>query len=343
MRFMVIGTGFGETHLGWLAETPGARVEVLGYRRDRRRALDLAGRFGVPEVTADPQAWLGKVDALAVVTPPDTHEPHIEAGLAAGLLVVTDKPLAADLATAARLAGDARARQGRAAVVFQWRTHPALRRLRDVCASGRLGAVVRIDLEFHHDFLSGPSTRWPWRHQRAAAGAGALGDQGVHLFDLLGWLTPGPWSVSAGTASIVWPRRRSGQDLVACETEDVAEVLLRRPGTVTEAHARVLVSRVSTGFRELRARVQGTVGGAEVRADPEDGSARLRIFGAEPSRHEYGPTSMNPYTEVLTEPASPAIAGFAAGHAAQALLEQALSTIQKSSFQKSSLPTKEFT
>jgi predicted dehydrogenase len=238
--------------------------------------------------------------------------------------VVSDKPLAADLPSAARLAERARTLPGRAVVVFQWRTHPALRRLRELCASGGLGTFIRADLEFHHDFLSGPATRWPWRHQRAAAGAGALGDQGVHLFDLLGWLVPARWSVSAGTASIVWPRRASGQGFVECETEDVAEVLLDGDGG--RARARVLVCRVSAGFRELRVRIQGTTGSAEVHADPDDGSARLRVFGAEPSERVFGPQPMNPYLDLLGDPGSPAIAGFDAGYAAQDLLDQSLRT-----------------
>ncbi|GLZ37115.1 hypothetical protein Acsp05_07400 [Actinokineospora sp. NBRC 105648] len=323
MDFLVVGAGFGEQHLTWISECPGARVRLIGYRRDGDRARRLAARFPGATATADPLSAItaGAVDALVVASPPDTHERYLAAGLAAGLRVVSDKPLAHDLPTAARLAEAAAGHPGRAAVSFQWRANRALRVLRELCARGELGELVHLDLDFRHDFLAGPRTAWPWRHRWETAGAGALGDQGVHLFDLLAWLAPGSWAVTAGTASVVWPRRSHGPDQVACETDDVAEVLLGRDDGA--ARARVFVSRVSTGERALRVRVQGADGSAEVSANPDDGSATLRRHPAGSST-DFGPDPMNPYPGLLSGDDPVTVADFTAGHAAQALVEQAL-------------------
>ncbi|MGK4580988.1 Gfo/Idh/MocA family protein [Kitasatospora sp. HPMI-4] len=330
---MLVGAGFGETHLGWLTECTDASVEVLGYQKNKARALDLAERYGVPQVSDDPIQAIadGGIDALAVVSPPDTHEALISAGLEAGLLVFSDKPLASSAQATALLVERAKAAANGAFVTFQWRVNPGLRRLREVCAQGDLGTVVRVDLEFHHDFLAGPTTAWPWRHRRETAGAGTLGDQGVHMFDLLGWLAPGAWSVVAGTSSVAWPRRSHEGGVVECETEDIADVLLA--DTDGPARARVLVSRVSAGRRALRVVVHGTKGYAVLSANPDSGSATLTVVTGEPlapSVTNFGPHSMNPYEFVLTRIArgvemdSTGVADFSAGHAAQLLLEEAL-------------------
>lgn len=327
MRFMLVGTGFGATHLAWLSECPQASVEVLCHERNAWRARNLAARFGVPRTATDPIAVIGGggIDAVAVVSPPATHESIVTAAVAAGLLVVVDKPLARDVEAAARLAGLAARTRARAYVVFQWRHNPAFARLRELCADGRLGGIVRLDLDFHHDFLAGPGTAWPWRHRGGDPGAGALSDQGVHLFDLVRWLAPGDWRVSAAAGSVVWASRTGPSGPVDCAAEDTAEVLLR--DGAGPAQARVAVSRVSPGYRRLRAVVQGTGGLAELSADPADGGAVLRVFSGTdaPETVESGPHPMNPYPLILqgAAPHAHGVADFADGHAAQALQEQA--------------------
>lgn len=332
MRFVVAGTGFGATHLQWLAECEQATVHALCYRTDRERAAELAGQWDVARISDDVHEVIagGDVDALAVVSPPQTHEELIAAGLRAGLLVVSDKPLAADVAAARRLAEQARGTGGRAAVTFQWRANPALQRLRALCAGGDLGSVLRADLEFHHDFLAGSGTSWPWRHRRDTAGAGALGDQGVHLFDVLRWTVPGEWSVSAATALLA-PQERHAPDggTVVCETDDIAEVWLA--DAAGGRRARVLVSRISSGYRAVRVTLQGTAATALVQASPDSGEATLTVWAAgrsEPQVEQFAPDSMNPYRAVLATAAGEAdgeqVAGFDDGLAAQVLLAEAL-------------------
>lgn len=330
---MVIGTGFGEQHLKWISGCQDTTVEFIGYHRDERRARELAERYGGAGVTDDPLSVLasGAVDAVAVASPPDTHEAFLRAALTAGLVAISDKPLAADLAGSWRLVEAAAVvARARATVTFQWRSHPALRALRDDLDAGVLGEVVHVDLEFHHDFLAGQHTDWPWRHRRSTAGAGALGDIGVHLFDLLRWLVPGAWSVKYGTASLLWPQRSSADGPVVCETEDMAEVLLElaeRP-----VRARVYASRVSTGHRVLRARVQGTAGTAEVSASPDDGSATLVRHSADPGASATTPFAaavVNPYPSLLSALTTDGsdrlwVPSFYDGYCAQALLEAAL-------------------
>jgi predicted dehydrogenase len=322
---MLVGTGFGETHLDWLSEIPGASVTALCYQQNGDHARQLADRYRIPQVSPDPGAVLGSgdVDAMAVVTPPATHEPLIMAGLSAGLRVCTDKPLAADSQGARRLALAGASHPGRTMVTFQWRANPMLRRLRELCTQGQLGRPLLAEFEFHHDFLAGPGTRWPWRHDRGVAGAGALGDQGVHLFDLLQWLLPSQWTVTAGTVMLAWPNREWNGELVSCHTEDIANIQLADEGAGTVA--RVTVSRISAGFREVRVTIHGMTGTARCAISPEDGSGLLVTSGLDdgsPTVSEYGPYPMNPYRDFAA--GRPGIADFADGYAAQLLMEEAL-------------------
>lgn len=333
VRFAVAGTRWGQTHLRWLTDCERATIRTLCYRSDRERARDIADEWSVPEISADVPAVLasGEVDALAVAVPPDAREDLVTAGLDAGVLVVTDKPLAQDAATAERLARRARSAPGRAVVCFQWRANPALRRLRTLCADGTLGSVLTVDLEFQHDFLAGDATKWRWRHRRDAGGAGALADLGVHMFDVLRWLVPGRWSVDAATAVITALKRYLPDgEAVECESEDIADVWLAE----AEGHrrARVFVSRVCTGYRTIRVAVQGTAATAVVEADPNGGAATLTVSagpGAQRTTEDFPAGAMNPYDRILAEmsaggPGTWDMAGFDDGLAAQLLLEEAL-------------------
>ena len=331
MRFAVAGTRWGQTHLRWLTDCDRARVSTLCYRSDAERAREIAGQWNVPRISADVPAVLasGEVDALAVAVPPDAREDLLNAGLDAGVLVVTDKPLAHDSATAARLAARARASTGRAVVCFQWRGNPALRALRDLCAGGELGTVFTVDLEFQHEFMAGDTTRWRWRHHRAAGGAGALADLGVHMFDVLRWMVPGDWAVESARAMITAPKRTLPDgETIDCESEDIADVGLIDSGSARRA--RVFVSRVCTGYRTIRVAVQGTAATAVVEADPNGGAATLTLSGPDGRREirEFPGDAMNPYDRILAETAAGPdawdMAGFDDGLAAQLLLEEAL-------------------
>lgn len=322
MRFLVIGSGFGQQHLEWISRCPEIDVRFLGYRQDEQRARALATRFGVSSITDEPMAVItsGEVDAVAVASPPSTHEAFIEAGLKAGLFVVSDKPLAVDAAGAARLAETAAAAGTTAVTTFQWRTNPGLRELRARVIRGDLGDIAHLDLAFRHDFLAGPRTSWPWRHRWETSGGGALGDMGVHLFDQLRWIIPRDWSVVRGTASVAFGKRQAGTTTIDCETDDIAEVLL----TGGEVTARVLVSRVSSGCRSFEIRVQGTRAHGVVTASPDDGSSVLTMHtsGGQPEVTRFQPNGMNPYAALVAK--DPELAGFADGYSAQVLLEEAL-------------------
>ena len=293
--FAMIGNGFARQHLAWLAEVPRARVEVLCHASDGQAARSTAAQYAIPRVsTQTADAFEGGIDVVSIVTPVDTHADLVLRALAAGSAVVCDKPLAMTVDEAVALASAADGTSSM--VMFQWRFHPAVDALRELVGTGRLGAVVDVTASFDHDFLASPEQVSTWRHDPARAGAGALADQGVHLFDLLEWITAGDYRVTDAAARVVHPVRDDGSRPVMCGTEDVATVLL---ASTRDAHlAQVRVSRVSGGLRRLRIAVHGTQGFAELEIDPETEAAALRD-GPDDLRR-WSPGSLrNPYEALL--------------------------------------------
>lgn len=322
MRAALIGTGFGEQHLSWLTECPQVELDSVVYATNRERAERLARRFGAVKVSDDAaDATDGPSDLVIIASPVFLHAEHAARALSNGKSVVCEKPLALTAAQAQALCAAAKEHDAATMVMFQWRFHPALQALRDALRRGRLGRPVCADLQFHHDFLAGEQTPFPWRHAPGKAGAGAFADMGVHLFDLLRWLTGEEFHVAGALSSTRWTSRRSAAGTVAGDTEDTGTALLRAdsgfPVTVS-------VSRVTGGRRSLRVSLSGDAGSAWADVCPETTAASLTssvpgVEGAWPSGSLH-----NPYLDFLA-PVSGTVGShvpdFSAGLAAQRLLD----------------------
>lgn len=334
MKFIVAGLGFGEQHLVWLSECPGVDIAGLHIRAPSEKADLTASKFGIGAVSKDLPSLIKEVsaDAIVVATPPKSHASLIKMGMSAGLAVFSDKPLTSSLEDASQLINDSANSPGKAHVTFQWRHHAGIAYLRDKILTGAIGRLSHIEIAFHHDFLASQNTLWPWRHIRKEAGAGALGDQGVHLFDLVRFITRQEWSVTSATGHQMWQERLFNGERIKCETEDVASVALSASNQ--SSHAFVHVSRVATGMRSLVVRAFGTSGTIELSLAPDDGSGSLSHFDGATVLHAetYNQPSLNPYSAFLesqTDQTTWVGATFEDGYAAQKLLETAVSQIEQ--------------
>jgi len=82
------------------------------------------------------------VDAVIVLTPPNTHRDVVVRCAAAGKHVLLEKPLEVDTRRAVELVDACRRAGLRLGVVLQHRFRPAARRLREILDSGRLGDIA---------------------------------------------------------------------------------------------------------------------------------------------------------------------------------------------------------
>ncbi|MEU5365190.1 Gfo/Idh/MocA family oxidoreductase [Streptomyces sp. NPDC005925] len=178
LEVALIGAGLiARLHLdAWLRA--GARVRV---HSDDGRAEDLARDFGVTSVGSLAEALDG-ADAVDICTPTESHHAIAMAAVAAGVGVVCEKPLSADVAQAEEIVAAAERAGVPLYPAHDLRFSPPFARLHDLVAAGRLGegAVARFTVTGYHPR--------PWTGRVPARAGGILTDQMLHGADLAHWI-----------------------------------------------------------------------------------------------------------------------------------------------------------
>ncbi len=125
------------------------------------------------------------IDAVIVTTPPSTHAPAVLAGLRAGRHVLCEKPLTLDLRAADQISAEAEERKRCVFSVNNWRHAPALSRLIELSASGRLGRIRHAQLRVLRTRPSVSALPGDWRKDPAISGGGIFVDHGWHSLYLM--------------------------------------------------------------------------------------------------------------------------------------------------------------
>ena len=154
-------------------------------------AQRVADRYGVARAVGDYAELLASddVNAVAIVTPNDSHAELAVAALEAGKHVLCEKPMALDLAEARRMQEAADASGLVTGINFTWRHPSAARYARDLVESGEIGRIYHVFGCFQQGWLRDPNTPRVWRLRREKTGTGTLGDIGSHILDLAEWVT----------------------------------------------------------------------------------------------------------------------------------------------------------
>jgi predicted dehydrogenase len=223
------------------------------------------------------------IDFVAIVTPNHLHLPVAEAALKAGFPVMSDKPATATYAEVLTLE-KAVAESGLPyGLTHTYAGYALVREAREICASGKLGQIRKIAVEYLQGWLSQPIERSgqkqaAWRSDPGLSGpGGCIGDIGVHAFHLLEYVTGLQVKELNATLLSVVEKRRVDDDCTA----------LLRLGN--GASGVLMTSQVAAGERNgLRLRVYGEAGSLEwAQEDPN----RLRVKwldGPEEIRHAAG-------------------------------------------------------
>jgi predicted dehydrogenase len=214
LRFLQVGMGgMGNTWLRTVQETEGA--EFSGFVEvNQAIARDQAAKYGfqaLPVYASMREALSADgFDAVINVTPPQFHRDVSCAALEAGIPVLSEKPLA-DTPEAARDIVRTADRTGVLHVVAQnYRYRPVTQTLRQVTASGELGRVGAVTIEF----FRGPHFGG-FREEMAYP---LIVDMSIHHFDLLrfflgadpvrvqgrSWNPPWSWFKGDASASVTF-------------------------------------------------------------------------------------------------------------------------------------------
>jgi predicted dehydrogenase len=225
-----------------------SRAAAADYRIDPERAYpDLATMFAAEAARDD------GIDFVSIVTPNHHHLPAARAALAAGVAVMSDKPMTASLAEALELA-DLVAQAGRPyALTYTYSGYPLVREARARVAAGAIGTVRKVVVEYPQGWLAGPAEgkQAEWRVDPARSGAGGcIGDIGVHAFQLAEFVTGLRVTRLLADLAAVVPGRA---------LDDDCTILLRFDNG---ARGVLLASQIEVGeLNGLRIRVYGDKGG----------------------------------------------------------------------------------
>jgi predicted dehydrogenase len=203
IRVGLVGSGhIGTVHAIALqqladADLVDARLTAT-FDDDPERAGKVARRHGgEPHDTLE--SLLDSVDVVWVCTWTAAHLAAVEAAADRGVPIFCEKPLAPDLAGAARVAAALERVPHQVGLVLRW--SPVFRKLAETVASGRYGrvlaSVMRDDQYFPVQGLYGST----WRGNVEHAGGGTVIEHSIHDVDVLRWTLGDPVEVSARTAT----------------------------------------------------------------------------------------------------------------------------------------------
>ena len=181
MRIGLLGVGrIGATHAELLARHPEVTELVLGDAVVER-AHEVAGRVGVRAVESIDAMFATPLDGLVIATPTTTHADLIERGVAAGLTVFCEKPVATDLRRTVEVAERVAAADGRVQIGFQRRFDQGYRAAKQALDSGVIGTLHRL-----HLLTADPA---PPPAEYIPLSGGIFRDCHIHDFDIALWLT----------------------------------------------------------------------------------------------------------------------------------------------------------
>ena len=149
----MFGTGFWARYqlAGW-RELPNVECTAI-FNRTLSKAQTLAREFGIPAAYDDAEELLQKEepDFIDVVTSVETHSKYVQLAAAHKLPVISQKPLAPSLQTAEEMVRTCRGAGVPFFVNENWRWQTPIRQLKQILASGTIGAPFRARL----DMISG--------------------------------------------------------------------------------------------------------------------------------------------------------------------------------------------
>ena len=194
------------------------------------------------------------IEAVAIVTPNHLHYPVAREFLKRGIHVICDKPLTSTLSDARKLVKAAEKSDALFVLTHNYTGYPMARQAREMIANGELGEIRLVQAEYPQDWLTEDeqNKQAQWRTDPDQAGAGCIGDIGVHAYNLACFISGlEVEELSADMHTFVEGRR----------VDDNCHVMLRWKGG---ARGMLWSSQVAPGNENaLKLRIYGTKGGLE--------------------------------------------------------------------------------
>lgn len=253
MRVGISGLGnIGQRHLEMLSAFPDVQVVAAAEPRlvgePSAATVPVYGEF-------EEMLERASLDAVVIASPSGMHAEQGVSAAAAGVHVITEKPLATTMGGAESLVAACASQGVQLAVVHQYRFHAPLVLLKRAIDSGALGKVIYLNVSIYwRRSTTYYAENGGWRGTWKWDGGGALMNQGIHAVDLARWLVGPIETVTALMTNV----------LHEIEGEDTACVALEfaRGGL-----GMLQVTTCSSENQPAIVTVEGTEGSAVVRGE----------------------------------------------------------------------------
>ncbi|MEP2889819.1 Gfo/Idh/MocA family protein [Tateyamaria sp.] len=234
---------------GALSSTP-EKAQASGQALGLERIYDDFKQMAIREARLK-----NGIEAVSIVTPNHVHYAAAREFLKRGIHVICDKPLTSTLADAKKLVKAAEASDALFVLTHNYTGYPMVRQAREMIASGQIGNIRVVQVEYPQDWLTQDETfkQAEWRTDPARSGAGgSTGDIGTHAHNLACFVTGLRVESLAADLDAFVPGR---------QVDDNGHVMLRFEGG---AKGMLWCSQVAPGNENaLRVRVYGDKGGLE--------------------------------------------------------------------------------
>lgn len=194
VRVGVIGLGnMGKYHADYLLQGKVNRCELAAVASSSAAKLEKFSQIRTFP-TGEEMIACGKLDAVLIATPHYSHTTLGLHALDAGLHIMVEKPISVHKADCERLIAAHRSKPGLVfGAMFQLRTEPRYRKLKQLIETGELGQIVRVNWIITDWFRTEAYyASGGWRATWKGEGGGALLNQCPHQLDLLQWLVGMP-------------------------------------------------------------------------------------------------------------------------------------------------------
>jgi len=201
MRIGVIGAAgkIGQMRVQNILDHPACELAaVVDMTLEQAKAF----ANGAPAFTDLEEFLAVDMDAVVISTPAHVREPLCVAAFAAGLHVLSEKPLANTVDASRRIIKAAKKANRHLGGGFNMRYYPAFAYVKDVVSSGKIGEIDHIRVYGGHQGLA--NFAHDWEYQSDKSGGGALWDVGIHMTDIARHLLGEITSVYGVATGNIW-------------------------------------------------------------------------------------------------------------------------------------------
>jgi UDP-N-acetyl-2-amino-2-deoxyglucuronate dehydrogenase len=200
---LIGGGNITETHARAARAIPGVEISAIHGSSAEKIARLCREYGGTPYQSFDAFFKHRPMDLVIIGSPSGLHAEQGIAAARCGLHVLTEKPIEISTARADALIAAAKQSGVQLGVIFQDRTKPHIRGMKNWLDQGLLGKNLFVDARVKWYRPPEYYANSRWRGTLALDGGGALINQGVHTVDLLLWLLGDVVRLQARTATLL--------------------------------------------------------------------------------------------------------------------------------------------